>query len=139
MGTPLISLFGHAPPIAMIEPSMNPWLYVIGGGGLVTIVTLLVTTVRDLIKGIPQAKVKRDAGLITQRDTAWKERDAERERASKAQKEADAADRRADCHGRNARRLWEHAAHLRRLLIVNGIKGIPDEPTLEDCSIDKEG
>lgn len=133
MVTPLITMLGTVPPLAMASPSTTPWMYLIGSGGAVAILTLLITTVRDLLKGRVQVRATRDADLTLQRDTAWKERDEERAARIRA-------DRRAACESRNARRLWDWAARLKRALIAAGVpdEQIPPEPELEDCTTENE-
>ena len=132
MGTAPIALAGLAvAPVTMaVDPSMNWLAYIVGGGGLIGLLTLFVTTGRDLLKGRVKQIEIRDANLVTQRDTAWHERD-------RAEEKADRADARADCEARNARRLWDYATHLRRKLIMLGVTEdeMPKEPTLERCDL----
>lgn len=117
-----------AAPLATVDQA--PILYLLGSGGLVGLVALVVKTIMDLVKGRAAGIETRQADMKTQRDTAWEERNNERHRANMATKMA-------NCEARNARRLWDYAAQLRRLLIVSGTpsEAIPPEPHLEDCSL----
>lgn len=98
----------------------------LGAGGGLALIALIIKTIMDLAKGRAEKETTRNASLTTQRDTAWKERDDERE--ARLMAEAKAA-----CEVRNARKLWDYAARLRRELIEAGVSPQAAEPTLEQC------
>jgi hypothetical protein len=112
-------------PFAAVEPSTNAWLYVISSTGGVAILTLIVTTLRDLLKGRISGKQVRNADMQTQRDTAWKERNAERRERLKEEARGNAKER-------NVRRVLDYAARLRRQLLDAGLTPAVPEPELED-------
>jgi hypothetical protein len=120
-------------PVASQEAD-SPWLYVIGSGGLLGILMWASRFYLDLRSGRAKAKETRTADLVTQRDDAYRERDEARHRERAADRRADRADRRADCEARNARRLWDYSAFLRRRLILLGVDEAElAEPELLDC------
>lgn len=117
--------FGAAPPVMAVQPADNFWLYVIGSGGGIAILTLIATTVRDLVKGHANGKQVRNADMETQRNTAWKERNAERRERLKEEARGNAKER-------NVRRVLDYASRLRRQLTDNGLEPAVQEPILED-------
>lgn len=110
------------------------WPYLIGGGGLLGILTWASKTYFDWKTGRSTAKEARTADAILQRDTAWKERDEARKRERAADRRADVADRRSECEARNTRRVLDYAARLRRRLYDLGADDVEPEPALMDCS-----
>lgn len=97
----------------------NMWLYLLGGGSLVTIASMLGSAFKTWYSGRGQALIRRDASLVDQRDTAWRERDEERTARQRAE--------------RNQRRVESHAGQLVYLLNKYGVPAdeIPDYPRLE--------
>lgn len=100
------------------------WVYLLGSGGGLAILTLIIKELMSALKGRGEATQTRNAGLVLQRDTAWRERDD--------------ATSRANCEARNARKALNYAAVLRRQLINHGVpdEKIPLEPSLENCDLD---
>lgn len=106
------------------NPAGTTAVELLGAGGGLALIALIIKTVMDVVKGRADKDTTRNASLTTQRDTAWRERDEERD----ARRLADA---RAACETRNSRKLWDYAARLRRELIEAGISPKAAEPTLE--------
>lgn len=100
------------------------WVYLLGSGGGLAILTLIVKELMSYFKGRTEASTTRNASLVQQRDTAWGERDD--------------AQRRANCEARNTRKALNYAAVLRRQLINLGVEdsAIIAEPSLENCDLD---
>lgn len=117
-----------APVLGMMDPNSNWLLYVVGGGGGAGILALLFNLIRDLMSGRLKARDQRDASLVEQRNTAWKERDD----AEEAKRKAEA---RADCEAKNGRKLWAYATRLRRQIILLGVEPVAEEPDLDDCDL----
>lgn len=118
-------------PTAPTTPGPESWLlYLIGSGGLVVIFGALFKTIQDLVKGRAQDKEARTAGAVTQRDTAWRERDDERRARIHS-------DRVATVEAHNTRKALDYAAVLRRLLVRLGMPDneIPPEPAMIDTSL----
>lgn len=105
--------------LAAQDAGGSMWLYLLGGGSLVTILSMLGKGLSGWLSGRAAETTRRDASLVVQRDTAWKERDDERRGRDLAQ--------------RNLTRMIDHAGHLRYLLRKHGVP--PDEiepyPVLE--------
>lgn len=134
MGVSPIALAAFVSPVlGAIDPASHWLTYIVGGGGLVGILALIVTTGRDLINGRLKANDQREASLALQRDTAWKERDEAIKRERAADRRADVADQRADCEARNNRKLWVYATRLKRQLILLSVEPAVPEPDLDDC------
>lgn len=121
------AIFATSPILAATDITHSPWLYLLGSGGGLALLGLIIKTVMDVLNGRAAGVETRNADMKTQRDTAWEERDEER-------RERILSDRRAAAEARNARRLWDWAAKLRRMLIALGVPEdkIPAEPVLED-------
>lgn len=51
------------------------WVYLLGSGGGLAILTLTIKEIMSYFKGRGEAEVTRNASLVLQRDTAWHERD----------------------------------------------------------------
>jgi len=83
------------------------WLYLLGGGSLVTILGMVGKGLTGWLSGRNAEVVRRDASLVVQRDTAWKERDEERRGRERAE--------------RNLALMMDHAGHLRYLLRKYGV------------------
>lgn len=114
-----------APPLLAMDPMSNWWLYLIGSGGGLALVTLAVKTFMDLWKGRAAGMETRNADMRTQRDTAWRERNAERRERLKEEARGNARER-------NVRRVLDYASRLRRQLTDNGLEPRIPEPELED-------
>lgn len=116
--------------LQVYTPAPNPTgttvVELLGAGGGLALIALIIKTIMDVAKGRADKQTTRSASLTTQRDTAWKERDEERE----ARRLAEAM---AKCEGRNARKLWDYSAHLRRQMFLAGLEPKAQEPTLEQC------
>lgn len=113
------------PPVMAMDPAGNWWLYLIGSGGGLALLTLIVKTTVDLVKGRAAGVETRNADMRTQRDTAWKERNAERRERLKEEARGNARER-------NVRRVLDYASLIRRQLTDNGLAPRVQEPVLED-------
>lgn len=113
------------PPVMAVNPVDNLWLYLIGSGGGLALVTLIVKTAMDLVRGRAAGVETRNADMKTQRDTAWKERNAERRERLKEEVRGNARER-------NVRRVLDYASRLRRQLTDHGLEPRVPEPELED-------
>lgn len=113
------------PPVLAMNPAGNLWLYLIGSGGGLALVTLAVKTAMDLVKGRAAGVETRNADMKLQRDTAWKERNAERRERMKEESRGNARER-------NVRRVLDYASRIRRQLTDNGLEPAIPEPELED-------
>ena len=99
------------------------WATIFGAGGLGAILLALVKGVIDWLNGSHSRERDRNVDILTQRNDAWKERDAERKRAN--------CERiRADTEHRRRRQVAEYASHLRAVAIRGGIdpSELPDWP-----------
>lgn len=105
--------------LATTDPGGSMWLYLLGGGSLVTILGMLGKGLTGWMSGRVAETTRRDANLVVQRDTAWRERDDERRGRERAE--------------RNLAVLMEHAGHLRYLLRKHGVppEEIEKYPSLE--------
>lgn len=108
------------------NPAGTTVVELLGAGGGLALIALIIKTVMDLFKGRAENQTTRSASLTTQRDTAWRERDEEHA----ARRLAEAM---AKCEARNARKLWDYSARLRREMFLAGIEPKAQEPTLEQC------
>lgn len=113
------------PPVMTMNPAGNLWLYAIGSTGGVALITLAVKTFMDLLKGRAAGVETRNADMRLQRDTAWKERNAERRERLKEEARGNARER-------NVRRVLDYASLIRRQLTDNGLEPRVQEPVLED-------
>lgn len=124
-------------PVPEPNPAGGYAVELLGAGGGLALAVLIIKTIMDLVKGRADTEITRNASLTQQRDTAWRERDEEREArlASEAQLSTArrVAEAKADCEARNARKLWDYAARLRRELFLAGIDPKALEPELEQC------
>lgn len=90
------------------------WATLFGAGGAVTIAVALIKGVSDWLSGAHAKEKNRNADALTQRNDAWQERDAERDRAL-AERE------RADREHRARRKTEEYASELRVMLLERGV------------------
>lgn len=94
------------------------------GGGI----TILIKALIDSRSGKTERIRVSNADMKTQRDDAYELADAERDRATREQ-------RRADAEARNRNRWANYAARLYRLLVERGVPetDIPQSPQMEEA------
>lgn len=105
--------------IAAENPDGSMWLYLLGGGSLVTVLGMIGKWVNEWRTGRAAEKVRRSADLVLQRDTAWDERDKEASKRARALRNLDA--------------MRDYAGQLRYLCRIHGVptQDIPTYPAME--------
>lgn len=118
--------------IAATNDGTSGWMYLLGGGSGVLILGMLGKAGHFLLSGAAKSEERREASLVLQRDTAWRERDDERKARLRVERKLERA-------LGNTRRLWDHIADLRYRLTMKGVplEQLPQPPALDNLDTEE--